>query len=917
MRIGSAEELHSRRAVTSVLATIIMFSMLFTVLFGFLVYNNAVTLQNNKASDQRQAEVQQQSAENLAVVVGFKSAADPWGQIGDLWLVANNTGSAATTIVDVYVTNVATGKLLSNSVLTPGSAYLTTEGTLAQKGDLNLNLPLSISVGGSTATMTGCSGDPYSCDIAISQQAYSYAPGTFIQVSVVTSTGNVFSAQYPPHVPSASGFATNPLVLSLVATPPQTLSCTPPGCITVTATIYNYATAPVTGVQLSPNAPTAQVTGTAGVSAVPATCSGPAPSSTIPAFAGGVASSVTFTCTYSATTGAVGGFASFSARATGTLNGAAASSAQEISNSVQIGGTVSVLNQGPFSANSFFFKDTYCSQQSGQFWVSPCTQTPSGSLSISSLPNANPQNASSNYYVAYYLQITNNFNTTLQVLQYSYFQTDPSLGGESDFYLVGAASSYNANGYYFPTYSGNTPTLTAYGGDALTCQNTPGNCISVPQGGSIYLTFASCKAGSTDWNWGDSQYGRAFDDPVGCSPESPPNYQTPEATYLSIIVSFLYNGQVFDQQIPFQGETVFGGQNPPLSCATSDYCGTVFYTQYGNSICGVGCSSMNYGAVGYFNFVYSPATQTLNVKTPVVIKNYLPYGVDGVNFDPQTHLIITGTNYAPGGNPANPYFNEVDPNTGAVTTYSAAASSYNVNVDFAGTTLWSSSDGECPNPVGICANILSYITLPPNGQTAHALTITGDDMYLNSLMFVDATHVYYTAQCPISGSSGCTASRYEGQYGHVGTINLVTGKTTCFGPSPGVCTTFDGVHGGIYDPFSGDLIVFGYNQINQINPNTGALVSSETVPSPPLPSGASGGNVFDQGAVDGFGHLFISWASNNGGVFFEDYASTGKIGQASNYETFVGGPTFLNNLGQPAFYDIDDMAPIVGPGSQG
>jgi len=96
---------------------------------------------------------------------------------------------------------------------------------------------------------------------------------------------------------------------------------------------------------------------------------------------------------------------------------------------------------------------------------------------------------------------------------------------------------------------------------------------------------------------------------------------------------------------------------------------------------------------------------------------------------------------------------------------------------------------------------------------------------------------------------------------------------------------------------------------------------------PCLPNPPSGGNVFDQGAVDGFGHLFLSWAADDGGVYFEDYAANGLIGcfgnplpagcKTTNYQTFVGGPGFLNNLGQPAFYDIDDMAPIVGPGSQG
>ena len=956
MKIAYGGKYRQKKAISSILASILMFAMLFTVLFGFLIFNSQTTLTNNQANAQRQAAIQQASAENLILGAGFKSAPDPWGQIGDLWLTINNTGNAVVTIADVYVTKIADGSFLSNSVIPPSNSHYLTSKSSTQSGDLNINLPLTVPMGASTIRMTGCSGDPYGCDIAISQQAYNYAPGTPVEVNVVTSSGNVFSVRYPPSTQQQSGFATNPLVLSMVATPPQTLSCTAPNCITLSVTVYNYATSPVSNVNLNPNPPSAQYTGTATVYG--GSCTGPfvngLPSSTIPSYTGGNPSSATFSCSYSASTGQVGGFASFSARATGTLNGMAVSSAQEVSNSVQIGGTVSVLNQGPFSANSFFFKDTYCYQPgttTPTFWVSPCTQTPSGTLppagGLSSLPNANNapnNNASSDYYVAYYLQVTNNFNTTIQVLQYSYFQTDPTLGGESDFYIAGSTSAYNS-GAYFPNYATLTPTLTAYGGSALTCESNPSNCINVAPGQTITLTFAACKAGSTDWNWGDSQYGKAFDDPVGCSPESPPNYQTPEATYLSVIISFLYKSQVYDQQIPFQGEVVFGGNNPPKACAEGKYCGTVFYTQYGNYLCGTGCSSTNYGAVGYFNFVYSPGTTTLAVNIPVVIKNYLPYGVDGVNFDPQDHLIITGTNYCcdSNGNPENPYFNEVNPNTGAVTTYSTTASSYNVNVNYNGTIVYADSDGECPNPTaattppGICTNRLTYIKLPPNGQTAQTLPLSGDDLYLNSLMIVDSTHAYYTAQCPISGNPTCTAARYEGQYGHVGTINLATGKTTCFGPSPGVCTIFDGVHGGIYDPFTGDLMVFGWNEINQINPTTGLLVAQESVPNgncppppnnnPCLPNPPSGGNVFDQGAVDGFGHLFLSWAADDGGVYFEDYAANGLIGcfgnplpagcKTTNYQTFVGGPGFLNNLGQPAFYDIDDMAPIVGPGSQG
>ena len=198
--------------MTGVLATIIMFTMLFTVLFGFLIYNNVVNLQNTKASDQRQAEVQQQSAENLVLGVGFKSAPDPWGQTGDLWLVVNNTGGVCTSIVDVYVTSVASSTLVSNSLLSGGNYLSAYSGAATPKGDLNLNLPLSISAGASTGTMTNCGSysDPYGCDIAISMSAFKWVPGMSVQVSVVTSTGNIFSAAYPPNRPTITGFAANP-----------------------------------------------------------------------------------------------------------------------------------------------------------------------------------------------------------------------------------------------------------------------------------------------------------------------------------------------------------------------------------------------------------------------------------------------------------------------------------------------------------------------------------------------------------------------------------------------------------------------------------------------------------------------------------------------------------------------------------
>ena len=667
---------------------------------------------------------------------------------------------------------------------------------------------------------------------------------------------------------------------------------------------------------LSPATPTAEETGTAGGTG--GSCTTPSPNN-IPAYSGsGNPHKISFICSYSASTGAVGGFASFSTRATGTMNGVAVSSAQEVSNSVQIGGTVSVLNQGPFSADSFFFKDTYCNFTAGHFWVTPCDPRPGGHLTDLTLPNANPQNASSNYYVAYYLHVTNNFNATLDVLQYSYFQTDPSLGGESDFYVVGAASSYNSPACqstmtpscYFPNYNSSIPTLTAYGGDVLTCQNTPSACIRIKPGGSIYLTFAACKAGSTSWNWGDSQYGRAFDNPVDCSPQTPPNYQTPEATYLSIVLSFLpengsLRGQVFDQQIPFQGETIFGGANQPPSCSTGNYCGTVVYTQYT-------------GSVGYFNFVYNPTAGTFKIPTPPhVINNNLPYGTDGVVYNPQDHKLILGTNQP---NDQSVHFNEVDPNTGAVTTYNNNANTYSLNVMVSsdGTRVYMDGDGCNGGGYGGCApqsSNLAWAPLTPTvGNAVTTLTLSGNDKVLNTVVFVSPTLAYYVAEL---------SPQFKGQTGHVGTLNPQTGVTTCF-KTGSSCTVYDGVHGMVYDPFTNDLIVFGSNIVTQIDPTTGAVVAKETIRA----LDPSSGN-FDQGAVDGFGHLFISWAGSPGYIYFEDYSSgTIRNGTFNDAITngascsVIGGACILNggqnSLGNPdAFDSIDDLAPIVGPGSQG
>jgi hypothetical protein len=98
----------------------------------------------------------------------------------------------------------------------------------------------------------------------------------------------------------------------------------------------------------------------------------------------------------------------------------------------------------------------------------------------------------------------------------------------------------------------------------------------------------------------------------------------------------------------------------------------------------------------------------------------------------------------------------------------------------------------------------------------------------------------------------------------------------------------------VYDPFSGDLILGGSDHITQIDPSTDLIVSDLVV----------AGDTFDQGAVDGQGHIF--WADNNGKFFFMDYSTTNLVADPTNFTS--------NNFFKSA---LDDIAPLIGAGGTG
>lgn len=571
MNVTKLEQVRRRRAISGILASIIMFAMVFTVGIGFFVFVNTGSLQASQANQQKQQALQQASQEGLSIRVGLSTKPDWWGNTRDLWLRITNVGSSPVTVIDVFVTNTAMNRIMSNSMVTKGTQYLATF-SLSEGGDLNYSLPLTILPGFSTAQMSGC-GSGLGCDIAISQTSYNYmSGGSPVVVSVLTSTGNVFSAQYPPS-PGATSVTTtktisikytstvgggnpggNVLVVQMVANPQQTFKCG--HCLNVTVTVYNYGNTSVTGVSLSPAVPLSSLTGTATVTP-PTSCTLINGSTTIPEYPGsGPLPKIVYHCTFGANPNGFGGFASFTGRATGEFNGGPVTSGQAVSNAVQIGGPVSVLNQGPFSGNFFFFKYSACtSAVSG----GKCTTTPSP-LTFANLPAASLIKGSYEY-VAFYIQITNNYNVTLPILPYTYFMTDPSSGGESPFFIVGdpgnvgsdcqiASSPCNPNLPSIPSYS--PPTLTAYPSTCIATSTA--SCINILPGGSAVLTMAACDIGSTYWDWAGYTYGSTKSSST-CT-TAPPNYQPNEATYLTILVTFVYEGQVYTQQIPFVGQTV-------------------------------------------------------------------------------------------------------------------------------------------------------------------------------------------------------------------------------------------------------------------------------------------------------------------------------------------------------------------------
>jgi hypothetical protein len=239
-------------------------------------------------------------------------------------------------------------------------------------------------------------------------------------------------------------------------------------------------------------------------------------------------------------------------------------------------------------------------------------------------------------------------------------------------------------------------------------------------------------------------------------------------------------------------------------------------------------------------------------------------GADGIQFDPSNgHLLIGGQ---------GPAVHRVNPVGGAFTSASTApAVAFHLEVDPTGTVVYASGIPGLLSEVPIGGAFGAAGTpIPVLGGSGAGVVTT--------IIFTTTGKNYYT----LSGAGG---------FGDFGEIVIVPGVSATLTP------LFSGVpaaHGGEFDPLTGDIFLFGDSQIQQITGIGGAAALGPVLTFP--------GMAFDQGTVDGLGHLFA--ASNTGDLLFVDYSASGSLTGAGTFSDIDFLATFL-----------DDIAPLVGPGS--
>jgi hypothetical protein len=229
---------------------------------------------------------------------------------------------------------------------------------------------------------------------------------------------------------------------------------------------------------------------------------------------------------------------------------------------------------------------------------------------------------------------------------------------------------------------------------------------------------------------------------------------------------------------------------------------------------------------------------------------------DGVGFEPDGTAMVggqaTGTVLA------------VDPGSGGFTSVpSGCPGSFLLALDPLGDTVYTAGD-----PGALCK--LPTDPLRPGAP----VRLHGDDVTITGVAFDGSGQAFYTTGPPDGA-------------GNFGTLDVATGTTSR------ALTQIAAGHGMTYDRVTGTLYLFGGGTLMQVDPaNPHRVLSTMTIP----------GLQIDQGTTDGNGHLFA--ASNYGQLVVVDDLASGRLGDPRNKVTVV-----------PLHPDLDDIAPLTGPGA--
>jgi len=303
----------------------------------------------------------------------------------------------------------------------------------------------------------------------------------------------------------------------------------------------------------------------------------------------------------------------------------------------------------------------------------------------------------------------------------------------------------------------------------------------------------------------------------------------------------------------------------PLQYAfANDTSGELFYTRFSGA-----------SRVEKVNFDFTAGVFTL--ETPISVSGN--HGADGIAFNPNNPSQIIVANQ--GTDVLRIDRNHLGANNGGIIqTANVGVSSFHLEIADSSTLYVSAIPG---TPARVALNGDGTI------GASQALSDAGnsDDLAVTQIITTPLDGFFYT-----SGGPGG-----NGNFGTITFPGATTFETT-------ILFAHEATHGGEYDPFTGDIMIFGDSFMAQIDPSSGTLVSfrdfdgvcsstdpANNTPVPVFPN-------FDQGTVDGNGHAFV--ADNGGHLFFVDYSATSDIANLGN---FVACPFLAIQL--------DDIAPIL------